>query len=476
MRQLQLHLRLGERLEAAYGARAPEVAAELARHFVRGLDHARAIQYLRQAAETALRRHAHREAIDYLNRALKMLQALPDMPERRQQELLVYLALGAPLMATRGQAAPEVEAVYARAYALCQQVEPTAQLLPVLAGLRRFYVVRGAHETAWELAERLLTLAQRLDDQAYQLEAHRALGTTLFFRGQLPAALTHLQQAMALYGPDSPQVSHVLGDPQVSCLIYAARALWCLGYPDQSRTRSQQALALAQRLSHPYSLVWSQSFIADLYHLRGEDDVALTLIEASLAKASEQGLPYWEARGRVMRGLVLAKQGRTPEGIAQMRQGLAAMRATRAELNRAYFLAQLAEAYARAGESEAGLDAVTEALELVDKGGERWWEAELHRLQGELLLVSRDLNDWAQSHPPRATAAEGCLQPALTIARQQHLRALELRAAMSLSRLRRRQGRRAEARQLLIEIYHSFTEGFDTADLRAAKALLDELS
>ena len=271
-------------------------------------------------------------------------------------------------------------------------------------------------------------------------------------------------------------MSHVLGDPQVSCLIYAARALWCLGYPDQSRTRSQQALALAQRLSHPYSLVWSQSFIADLYHLRGEDDVALTLIEASLAKASEQGLPYWEARGRVMRGLVLAKQGRTPEGIAQMRQGLAAMRATRAELNRAYFLAQLAEAYARAGESEAGLDAVTEALELVDKGGERWWEAELHRLQGELLLVSRDLNDWAQSHPPRATAAEGCLQPALTIARQQHLRALELRAAMSLSRLRRRQGRRAEARQLLIEIYHSFTEGFDTADLRAAKALLDELS
>ena len=202
VRQLQLHLRLGERLEAAYGARAPEVAAELARHFVRGLDHSRAVQYLRQAAEIALRRHAHREAIDYLNRALKVFQALPDMPERRQQELLVYLALGAPLMATRGQAAPEVEAVYARAYALCQQVEQTAQLLPVLAGLRRFYVVRGAHETAWELAERLLTLAQRLSDRTYQLEAHRALGTTLFFRGQLPAALAHLQQAMELYEPE----------------------------------------------------------------------------------------------------------------------------------------------------------------------------------------------------------------------------------------------------------------------------------
>jgi predicted ATPase len=221
--------------------------------------------------------------------------------------------------------------------------------------------------------------------------------------------------------------------------------------------------------------VWSQSFIADLYHLHGEDDVAVTMIEASLLRASEQGLPYWEARGRVMRGLLLTKQGRMQEGIAQMRQGLSAMRATGAELNRSYFLAQLAEAYARAGQSEAGLDAVTEALELVDKGGERWWEADLHRLQGELLLVSRDPSDRAQLHTPRAAEADGCLQRALTIARQQQARALELRAAMSLSRLWRRQGRGAEARQLLIDIYGWFTEGFDTADLRAAKALLGEL-
>ena len=475
VRRRQLHLRLGARLEAAYGARAPEVAAELARHFVRGLDHARAVPYLRQAAETALRRHAHRDAIDDLNQALTELQALPDTPQRRQQELLVYLALGAPLMATRGQAAPEVEAVYARAYALCQQVEQGAPLLPVLAGLRRFYVVRGAHDTASELAERLLTVAQRLSERTYQLEAHRALGTTLFFRGQLPAALGHLYQAMELYAPDSPQVSDVLGDPQVSCLIYAARTLWCLGYPEQSRMRCQQALALAQRLSHPYSLVWSQSFVADLDQLRGEDDVALTVIEASLAEASKQGLPYWEARGRVMRGLILAKQGHTQEGIGQMRQGLAAMRTTGAELNRAYFLAQLSEAYVRAGQAVVGLEAVSEAFALVDKGGERWWEAELHRLQAELLLASEDLDERAQLRTPRAADAEGCLQQALTIARQQQARALELRAAMSLSRLWRRQGRGAEARQLLSEIYHWFTEGFETADLRAAKAWLDAL-
>jgi predicted ATPase len=285
-----------------------------------------------------------------------------------------------------------------------------------------------------------------------------------------------LQQAMALYESEPPQVSHVLGDPQVSCLIYAARALWCLGYPDQSRLRMHQAGSLVQRLSHPYSLVWSYSFIADLYQLRGEDDTALTLVEASLARATEQGLPYWEARGRFMRGLVLAKQGHGAEGIAQMRQGLAAMQITGAGLNRAYFLAQLAEAYARAGQSDTGLATVAEALELGDKSGERWWEAELHRLQGVLLLVAKGINDQAHPNPPRVAEAERCLQQALTMARQQQARALELRAAMSLSRLWRYQGRNAEARRLLVESYDWFTEGFDTADLQAARGLLDTLA
>ena len=459
--RVHLHRRVGERLEMAYGQRAPELAAELAEHFIRGREPRRAVQYLRQAAETALQRHAHREAIDHLRRALEFLKTLPDTPERAQQELQVYLALGGPLMATRGQAALEVEEVYGQAYILCQQVEETAQLLPVLAGLRRFYVVRGAHQKAWELGERLLALAQRLGDQIYQLEAHRSLGSTLFFRGQLPAALEHLQQAMALYESEPPQVSHVLGDPQVSCLIYTARALWCLGYPDQA---------------HPYSLVWSQSFIADLYQLCGEDDTALTLIESSLARATAQGLPYWEARGHFMRGLVLAKQGHGAEGIAQMRRGLAAMQTTGAGLNLAYFLAQLAEAYVQAGQSDTGLATVAEALELGDKSGEHWWEAELHRLQGVLLLISQGISDQAQPNSLRIAEAERCLQQALTMARRQQARALELRAAMSLSRLWRHQGRNAAARRLLVESYNWFTEGFDTADLQAARGLLDTLT
>jgi predicted ATPase len=390
--------------------RAAELAAELARHFLQGLDYHRAVHYLQRAAEIALQRHAHRDAIDSLNRALRALQALPDTPERTQRELQVNLALGGPLMATKGQAASEVEQVYARAYALCQQVEQSAQLLPVLAGLRRFYVVRGTHEKAWDLGERLLDLAQRLGDRTYLLEAHRALGTTQFFRGELPAALEHLHQAMALYEPEQPRVSEVLGDPQLSCLIFAARALWCLGYPDQSLARSEEALDLAQRLGHPYSLVWSQSFIADLRQLRGEDDAALRLIEASLTMANAQGWPYWIARGVFMRGLVIGKQGDTEEGIALMRQGLAAMQTTGAGLNRVYFLAQLAEAYARARQPEAGLAIMAEALELMKKTGARWWEAELYRLQGALLLLSKGATTGIRPDWPVIAEAETCLQ------------------------------------------------------------------
>lgn len=476
VRQVHLHRRLGERLETAYGARAAELATDLARHFVRGLDHRRAVHYLRQAAETALRRHAHREAIDYLNRALRMLRDMPASPERTQQELQVYLALGGPLMATKGQASPEVEEVYAQAYALCQQVEQTAQLLPVIAGLRRFYVVRGVHERAWELAERLLRLARRLKNRTYELEAHRALGTTLFFRGRLSAALDHLQQAMALYKPGLSEVSAVLGDPQLSCLIYVARALWCSGYPDQARTRGQEALRLAQDLSHPYSLVWSQSFIGDLYQLLGEDDTASALIEASLRMAQEQGLPYWTARALFIRGLLLAKGGQHDEGLVQMNQGLEAMQTTGAGLNRAYFLAQLAETYGQVGQLEVGHAMVAEALHLMEKTEERWWEAELHRLRGALLLVQKGCDDAISSDLPTVAEAEASLQRALDTARQQQAKALELRAALSLGRLWQRQGRHQAAQHLVAEVYAWFTEGFDTSDLREARAFLDALS
>jgi len=222
--------------------------------------------------------------------------------------------------------------------------------------------------------------------------------------------------------------------------------------------------------------VWSQSFIGDLYQLLGEDDTASALIEASLRMAQEQGLPYWTARALFIRGLLLAKGGQHDEGLVQMNQGLEAMQTTGAELNRAYFLAQLAETYGQVGQLEVGLAMVAEALHRMEKTEERWWEAELHRLRGALLLVQKGCNDAVSSNLPTVAEAEASLRRALDTARQQQAKALELRAALSLGRLWRRQGRREAAQQLVAEVYAWFTEGFETKDLREARAFLDALA
>jgi predicted ATPase len=466
--RVRLHRHLATCLETVYGLRASERAAELAWHCEQGQDYARAIPYLQQAAATAVRRHAHQEAIDYLQRALALLQTLPDTPERLQQTLHVHVALGGPLMATKGQAAPEVEQTYSQAYALCQQVADTAQLLPVLAGLRLFYVMQAAHQTAQELSQRLLTLAERHHDQAFRLEAQVALGGGRFFLGQFEAALGHLRQGMAGEDVPAPPTARVVHHPRISCHVFASWVLWCLGYPDQALIHSQEALTQAQRLSNPYILMWCQSLVANLHVLRGEVAVAQQLAEASLALATTLEVPFWGARSLFMRGLALTRQGCIAEGLEQMQEGWAAIQTTGVRLNRVYFLARLAEVLMQAGKPDAGLTVLAEALTFIHTSGERWWEAECHRLWGECLR--------AQQEPtPEAGEVGVRLQHAHALARHQHARSFELRAALSLSRLWQQQGNCQEARQLLAEVYDWFTEGFDTVDLHEAKMLLEEL-
>jgi predicted ATPase len=243
--------------------------------------------------------------------------------------------------------------------------------------------------------------------------------------------------------------------------------LWLLGYPDQALTKSHEALTLAQELSHPFSLAYALDLAAMLHRLRQEGQAAQERAEAAMTLSTEQGFPLWLALGMILRGGALAEQGQGTEGIAQMRQGLAVFQATGAEVGRPYFLALLGEAYGRVGQVEEGLGVLAEALAAVEKSGERFYEAELHRLTGELLLA-RATADQAQ--------AEGCLRRALDVARRQRAKSLELRAAMSLSRLWQRQGKRGEARQLLEGIYGWFTEGLDTKDWQEAQVLLDGLS
>ncbi len=377
-------------------------------------------------------------------------------------------ALGRSLQAAKGYASPEAEQVYARVRELCQQAGDTPALLSVLGGLRTFYLVRAELRTARELAEHFLRLAQRLPDPIRGV-AHSHLGHTILHLGELVAARTHLEHGIILCDSSYPAIRLLTGglDPKNSCLSWVPRVLWLLGYPDQALQRSNEAITHARELAHPYSLLNALSYSADCHRLCGEVTTAREQEEACLALATDQGAAQFVANRTFNRGLWLIAQGQAEEGRVQAQQGLAAYQATGARARLPYYLAQLAEVYGRIGQPIEGLVAIAEALAQVDDTDERWWEAELYRLKGALLLVQEDPR-------PKWAEAEQCFQQALAVACGQQAKSLELRAAISLSRLWQRQGRREAAHQLLADVYQWFTEGFDTADLKEARALLEE--
>ena len=467
-RRRQLHRRIGLRLEAGYGAQAGEVAAQLAVHFERGGEVLRAVHYWQQTGETAVRRNAHHDAVAALRQGLTLLATLPESPERTQHAMTLYLALGWALQTVQGLAAPEAEQAFTQAYALCQQVGETPALVPILFGLWRYYGVRVQLHTARELGDTLLRLAQQADDPALAVVAHTALGWTWCCLGALPAARQHLEAAIAGYTPDQRHAPmfRIGQDPGVGCRAFAARVLWLLGYPEQALARVHDALALAHSLSHPYSLAWAQCYAAMVSQSCRDVPATYEQAEAAVALATAQGFALWAAYGTSIRGWALALQGRGAEGMAQVRQGSAAVSVAGAALYVPYFFTVLAEMCDHLGHPEDGLQALAEASTLVEQQENRWWEAEVCRLRGALLLK--------QPRTPQAEA-ETWLQRALDVAHRQEAKSLELRAAMSLSRLWQQQGKRDEARALLAPVYGWFTEGFDTADLQEAERLLAEL-
>lgn len=476
-RRVYLHRQIGMSLEAGYRTQTGNIAAELARHFEQGRDVPRAVAYLRQAASTMLRRYANREAIDALTKGLSLLNTLPETPERSQQELTLLLALGPAFMAAKGYGAPEVERTYAQALTLCQHMGETPQLFPVLVGLERFYVLRAEWQTARGLCERLLSMAQSEHDVALLLTAHQRQGRLLVFQGEFVSARKHLEDGIALYDTQRSH-SHILlyaDDAGVGCLSYLAIAQWFLGHVDQALENMQAALSLAGELDHPFSLAYALIAATWFYQYRQEAQATQACAEEVIALAQEQGISLRAAQGTIMRGWSLTAQGQHEEGIAQMHQGLAASRVTGAE-NQIHYLVLLAEAYGQSGQIDAGLHVLTEALAAVERGRERWWEAELHRLRGEFLSRQGNARPQTKGTRRQMVEAEQCFQQALVIARRQEAKSLELRAAMSLSRLWQQQGMSQEAYDLLAPVYEWFTEGFDTADLQTAKVLLAKLS
>ena len=463
------HQKIAQVLEKSFADTMESQPELLAHHYTEAGLNEQAVGYWYQAGKRAAQRSAHVEAINHLTRGLEVLMTLPDTLERARQELDMQTTLGPVLMAVKGQSSPDTERAYVRARELCQQVGETPQLFPVLHGLWRFYMVRAEMQTTRELAEQIFTLAQRAQDTALLLEANRMLGQTMYWLGEMAPARAHLEQGVALYDPQQHR-SHAFAygqDPRVACQCLATWPTWALGYPDQALQSIHEALALARELTHPFSLVFALMMTAVVHQFHRKAQVVQERAEELIALSTEQGFAFWLAWGVILRGWALTVQGAGTEGIAQMRQGFSAYGATGAEVDRPYLIAMLAEAYKEAGQAEEGLAVLIEALAFVDKTGDRYWEAELYRPKGELLLALAEENQ---------AEAEACFQNAIDIARRQEAKCFELRAVMSLSRLWQQQGKQEEARQMLSDIYGWFTEGFDTTDLKEAKVLLEELA
>jgi DNA-binding NtrC family response regulator/predicted ATPase len=469
-----LHARIVDAIERLHGdRRLAEHVEQLVYHGARGELWEKTARYAHEAGLKALDRSAHVEAIGHADQGLEALRALPDTARRRRYELDLQITRGSVLAATRGFAAPEVEPVYTRARALCEEVGEPAQLLVVLRGLTNFYLNRAQLETARELAERRLHLAQSLDDPSSATVVRIGVGVVAYHMGDFRSALGHfepmLSDAETSRGPAvgrEPLTRHPL---MVNCLSHAAWSLWFSGAIDQSLARSQEALALARELGQPFPLTNARYWAAQLSQYRRERSRTRELAEAVIATSAEEGFAQQKAQGVFLRGWALAEPGGEGTGWAQMREGFAAWEATGAGVLRPYYLALLAEVAAQADDVDEGVRLIDEALVAVEKSGERSWQAEVHRIHGELLL--RQAGDEAMTSTA-AEAAHVCFQQALGIARDQQARSLELRAAMSLGRLWHRVGMRTEANELLAPICRWFTEGADTVDLREARALL----
>ena len=357
-RRREVHERAAQAIEALFSDRLGEHYSTLAYHYSRSGNTAKAVYYLQQAGHQAEQHSACAEAISHVTTALKLLTALPDTPERMQQELRLQVTLGRALIATRGYAAPEVEHAYARALELCRQVGETSHLFQVLWGLRTFYLMRTEFQQARALAEEMLILAQHQQDAALLLEAHQVLGKILFWLGELGPAQAHVEQVMTLYNIQqhrSPAFVHGVSDLEVHCLCFAAWVLGLCGYPDQAVQRSNDALALAQKLAHPFSLAFALNVSAWVHQFRREVPRIHALTDALLALCREQGFGLLLTAGTILQGWALAEQGQVEAGTAQMRQGLAARQTMGMETSETFYLALLAEGYGRSEQPEEGL-------------------------------------------------------------------------------------------------------------------------
>ena len=514
-RRQQYHQQIAEVLEHADGFQ-PELVAY---HYTEAGLPEKAVDYWHSAAHRALERSANVEGVRHIMQGLAALETLSthiNTPELREaaerRELELQTTLGTALIATKGYASPEVEVAYTRARELLETLEKSAEAchhddhdrmtsaeeaslvdgsdvlldrikalrFPVLFGLWLSHLVRGRLLSARELGEACVAIAKQAENQAFEVEAHRALGATLYYLSEFKSALAHLEAGIERYQPQHhpvPAFLHYAAEPGMTLLAYSAPLLWCIGYPSQAEERIHQAVSIGKDTNHPFSEAVSLHFRTVLYQYRGEAEEVNTSATQMLQICQAHGFSAWEAAATVLKGWAFAAQNCPEEGIAMIREGINAWEESRGELLMPLFLALLGQAHQRAGQYNLALQTLDTALHVIERTGERTYAAELARQKGELCLILAEETETGSNENTQSTVAqaESYFQEALAIARQQDAKSWELRAALSLSELWQTQNRGEDAYNLLQPIYAWFSEGLDTADLVRAKNLLKRL-
>jgi predicted ATPase len=469
-RREELHSRAAAVLEADFAERIAAEPELLAHHLTEAGLFERAVGYWQRAGERAAERSADREAIAHLKRGLEILGRLPESSRRDEQELFLQAALIGPATANEGYASVELGRAARRAVKLGRRIgaDSPAQLQAVWARawLAGVHFGRLELRAGLALAEEALALAEHLADPHLLTRLYVAAGQNRFYLGHLAGARRDFEEGLALYDPkrDRAKGARYGFDTCAACHAMLGQVVWDQGFPDQALRHAEEGIAAARGVSHPLSEAWALFAAALVRKLRGEVVLCLKQAEALLDFATEQVLPYYAACAKVLGGWALVKNGRAEEGFAQLRAGLDACPAIWQW--RILFLPVFAEASLQADRTEEGISAVHEMLTEVEATESGYFEAQLYRLEGELQLSSEQ---------PDESGAEDSFRNAIAIARGQGARSFELRGATSLARLLTRQGRRDEAHALLAPVYGWFTEGFDTKDLKEAKALLEEL-
>jgi predicted ATPase/predicted Ser/Thr protein kinase len=467
---------VAQALLGCHGAeRAGEVASRLAFLFEAARDFACATDYFLRAAQNAYSVFAYQEAEALAQRGLDLLKMLPEGPERDRRELGLQMVLGLALTPVKTQVSEEVMQAFRRARELCQKIGESPALLKAIYGLWTVHVIRADHQIADELADQLLRLAQQSGDPALLTRAHSVRAFSHDYMGNHLAAREHYEEALRLYDEKLERaiINYFGSDSRVITLSRLNWTLLVLGYPDQARKMLEKSLAACREIAHPFTACSAMLSLPQVYVELGEPQRALEIAEQALAIATDHGFPLNHAYASMHRGHARARLGQSKEGIAEIQENFVRLRAIGTEMSLNGYSVDLAEVMGLAGRIEEGLAIVTEAIIRAEKSGECYFEAESHRVKGDLLVQAKGQSVAA---PSLSSEAEASYQLALEVARRRGALTHELRAAMGLSRLWRQQSKHAEAHELLAHVYERFTEGFDCPDLKSARALLDELS